>query len=178
MKKGMFRASGTAATGVLTVVKENGQVVCKSLSYTDDAAGLLKFYRASQKTTANAACSSSTTLKINTDASGYVNGAVLTTSDYVIVDNGSGSWQVRSIGTVGAVASSVVTLTLGSAATVASGATVYVVRAAEIHSVTTANETRVNLLDMFNSFRDYPVAIELTGSTGSKFFSGVYEVWD
>jgi hypothetical protein len=177
-RKNMFRASGTAATGTVAVLDMfNGQIVCDSLSYTGDAAGLLKFYRARNKGTANAACSANTTLKINTDAAGKVGGAVLTTSDYILVrDSASAGWQLRSISNVGAVSSSVVTLTLGAAATCASGDVLFVVRAADIHSVTIGAETKLNLLNMFNGFPNYPVAVEITGSTGSKFFSGTYTV--
>jgi hypothetical protein len=175
-KKFMFRAAGTAASGTVAFLdKCNGQIVCDSLSYTGDAAGLLKFYRARQKNTANAACAASTTLKINTDAAGKVGGAVLTTSDFILVNDSAGAgWQLRTIGAVGAVSSSVVTLTLGAAATCASGDVLYVVRAADVHSVTIAAESKSNLLNMFNGYIGYPVAVEITGSTGSKFFSGTY----
>lgn len=75
---------------------------------------------------------------------------------------------------MGAVSSSVVTLTLGAVATCASGDVLYVVRAADVHSVTIAAESKSNLLNMFNGYIGYPVAVEITGSTGSKFFSGTY----
>ena len=177
-KKFMFRCSGTTATGVITVLdKCNGQIVCESLSYTGDAAGLLKFYRARNKSTANAACAASTTLKINTDAAGKVGGAVLTTSDFILVNDSAGAgWQLRTIGAVGVVSSRVVTLTLGATATCASGDVLYVVRAADVHSVTIGNETKNNLLNMFNGYLNYPVAVEITGSTGSKFCSGTYTI--
>ena len=68
------------------------------------------------------------------------------------------------------------TLTI-AAATWADDARIYVVRAADIHAITTAAETKVNLLNLFNSYPKSPVAIELTsGSTGSHFFSGTYHV--
>ena len=177
-KKLMFRASGTTAAGTISVLGDcNGQIVCESLSYTGDAAGLLKFYRARNKNTANAACASSTTLKINTDAAGKVGGALLTTSDFILVNDSAGAgWQLRTIGAVGTVSSGVVTLTLGAAATCASGDQLFVVRAADVHSVTIAAESKTNLLNMFNGYRGYPVVVEITGSTGSKFFSGTYSV--
>ena len=177
-KKFMFRCAGTAASGVMTVLdKCNGQIVCESLSYTGDAAGLLKFYRARNKGTANAACAGSATLKINTDAAGKVGGAVLTTSDFILVNDSAGAgWQLRTIGAVGAVSSGVVTLTLGAVATCASGDMLYVVRAADVHSVTIGAETKNNLLNMFNGYLNYPVAVEITGSTGSKFCSGTYQI--
>jgi len=177
-KKFMFRASGTTATGVLTVLdKCSGQIICDSLSYTGDAAGLLKFYRSRNKGTANAACANSTTLKINTDAAGKVGGAVLTTSDFILVNDSAGAgWQLRTISAVAAVSSGAVTLTLGAAATCASGDVLYVIRAADVHSVTIGNESKSNLLNMFSGYPNYPVAVEITGSTGSKFFSGTYTV--
>lgn len=178
MKKGMFRASGTTATGVVAFVgPENGQIVCDSLSYTGDAAGLLKFYRAKQRTTMNAACATSTALKINTDAAGKVGGAVLTSSDVVVIADSSGTGlQIRTISSVAAVSSSTVTLTLGATAVAAAGDRVYVVRLADIHSITIGAETKVNLLNLFNSYLNMPVVVEITGSTGSKFFSGTYQV--
>ena len=177
-RKYMFRAAGTAATGTVAVLDQiNGQILCDSLSYTGDASGLLKFYRARNKGTANAACAGSATLKINTDAAGKVGGAVLTTSDFILVNDTAGAgWQLRSISVVGAVSSSVVTLTLGAVATCASGDMLYVVRAADVHSVTIGAETKLNLMNMFNGIPRYPVAVEITGSTGSKFFSGTYTV--
>lgn len=178
MKKGMFRASGTTATGVMAFVgPENGQIVCDSLSYTGDAAGLLKFYRAKQKTTANAACATSTALKLNTDVAGKLAGAVLTTSDVLIIADSSGTGlQLRTISAVAAVSSGTVTVTLSATAVAAAGDRVYVVRLADIHSITIAAETKVNLLNLFNSFSGMPVVVEITGSTGSKFFSGTYNV--
>ncbi len=183
MKKGMFRASGTTGACIAVVGPEPGQIVAESVSYTCDAAGTLKFYRARQKTTAAAACSAATGLKISTDAAGKVGGAVLTTSDYVIIGDSSGTgFQVRSLSVVAAVGTganaSTVQLTLGATATCAAGDFIYIVRAADIHSLTTAQETKTNLLNLFNSYRRMPVAVELNGSTGSKFFSGTYVVED
>jgi len=178
MKRGMFRGSGTTASAKAYVGPEGGQIHCDSLSYTDDDAGLLKFYLAKQKTSANAACSASATLVIDTDSAGKVGGAVLTTNDYVLVADSSGTgWQLRSISNVAAVPSSTVSLTLGTAATCAADDLIYVVRAADIHSITTAAETKTNLLNLFSSYEMMPVAVELTSnSTGSHFFSGTYHV--
>jgi len=178
MKRGMFRASGSTATGVVAFAgPEAGQIVCDSLSYTGDAAGVLKFYRAKQRITAAAACTGSATLSINTDAAGKVGGAVVTTSDYVIIESStSAGTQLRSVGTVGAVSSGKVALTLGAVATCASGDVVYLVRAADIHSITVAAESKTNLLHLFNSYKRFPVAIEITGSTGAKLVSGTYTV--
>ena len=181
MKKGMFMGAGTTNSAVAVIRPKSGVIACDSLSYTDDDAGLLKFYLPKFLTTANAAVAASTTLVVVTDASGYIaDNAVLTTNDYALVEDSSGTgWQLRSIAAVGAVSSSTVSLTLGATITCASGDTIYIVRAADIHSITTAAETRVNLLNLFFGYENMPVAIELTsGSTGSHFVSGSYHVED
>lgn len=173
--RGTFFASGTAGTVYAYVGPVTGRAVCDSLAYDCDAAGTLKFYLARQKTTANAACSASATLVIDTDAAGKVGGAVLTTSDYVLIEDSSGTgWQLRSISAVAAVSSSTVSLTLGATATCAASDGIWIVRAANILSIVTADETQNKLEDLFSSFPGFPVCVALTGSTGSKTVSGTY----
>jgi hypothetical protein len=134
--------------------------------YTSPAIGTLKVYRASQKTKANAAVAASATLIVKTDAAGKVAGAVITTNDYVLVHDGSGSYQLRGINTVGTVSSETVELTLASAITCSALERVYIVRAADIATLATAAETQKDLRYVFNTFPGFPasVLLEATGT--------------
>jgi len=173
--RGMEYATGTD-TCSLTVAEYLGQIVARQLWYTSPAAGTITVYRPKQKTTANAAVAASTALTIDTTALGYVGGAVLTTNDYVLVfdSGGSGGWQLSAISVVGTVSSSTVALTLGTAITCAASDTIYVVRAADIVTLVTANETTTQEY-AFNSYRKYPVHAVLA-ATGTCRISVSYDV--
>lgn len=154
-------------------------MICKSLSYTCDATGTLKFYLAREATICALALANGTGLKINTDAAGKVGGALITTSDIVLVmHSGASGAQLRTVSSVAAVSSGTVTLTLGANATAALGDKIYIVRAADIHTIVTAAETKTDLGALFCSYPRMPVAVELAGSTGAKHFSALYEVED
>lgn len=178
MKRGMFSGSGTSAAATSFVGPEAGVTVCTSMSWTNDAAGTLKFYRAKQKTTANAACSASTTLVIDTDSAGKVGGAVLTTNDFVLIEDSSGTgWQKRTLASVGAVSSSTVSLTLGATATCADGDRIWIVRAADVPTITLAAATVQDMGPLWNSYPNMPVYVEQNSdATGSHYHCGVYEV--
>jgi hypothetical protein len=63
---------------------------------------------------ANAAVSAATTLVVKTDASGYIGGAVISTSDMILVFNTTTkAWVYSTISSVAAVSSSTVSLGLG-----------------------------------------------------------------
>jgi len=174
--RGSFYATGSgSATAIIGAA--GGLIHCTNLSLFSDAVGTLKFYLASQRTTANAAVAASATLVIDTDTLGYVGGAVLTTNDFVIVADSSGTgYQQRSISVVGAVSSNTVELTLGATMTCAAGDVVYVVRAANIISrATTNDEATTDAKDQFNGFRDFPVSVVVT-ATGTDTLSGTYDV--
>jgi len=176
VNRGSFYATGSgSATAIIGA--SGGLIRCTNLSLFSDAVGTLKFYLANERTTANAAVAASATLVIDTDASGYVGGAVLTTNDYVIVADSSGTgYQLRSISAVAAVSSSTVSLTLGATITCAEGDVIYVVRAANIISrATTNDESTTDAKDQFNGFSDYPVAVVVT-ATGTDTVSGTYDV--
>jgi hypothetical protein len=145
----------------------NGISVARNLWFDSPAAGTLVANRAKQETTANAAVSNSDSLDIDTDSAGKVGGAVLTTNDYVIVQNSSGTgdiWYLQSISNVGAVSGSVVTLTLGGNIYCAASDAVFVVRAADIVTMTTADETVNNLQYAFNGYEGMPIGVVLTAT--------------
>lgn len=159
--------SGSAS---LTLPPRNGISTARHLWYTSAAAGTIKLYRAKQKTTAHAAVSASTALTIHTDEAGKVNGAVLTTSDYVLVcSSNSTVWQLQSISAVAAVSSSTVALTLGGNVTCAALDAIYIVRAADIVTLTTGTET-AKAEYVFNSYRQMPVHVLLTAA-GTDYIS-------
>ncbi len=152
----MMYADGTnSAAGFVS--PGNGVAVVRSMWYTSPGAGTLKFYPANAMTRAAAAVAASATLTIDTDSNGYVGGAVLTTSDWVLVADDSGTgWQARSISAVGTVASEVVSLTLNTTITCADANPVYVVRDADIVTLTTADETVQGVEYVFNGIGTNP----------------------
>jgi len=178
MKRGMKYGTGTN-TASLTIPEGHGQVVCESLWYTSPGAGTLVIYRVKQKATANAAVAADTALVIDTDSAGKVGGAVLTTSDYVLVfdSGGTGGWQLSAVSAVAAVSSSTVSLTLGTAITCAAGDSVFVCRAADIVTMVTATETQKDIRNAFNGFRAMPVHAVLA-ATGTCQFSAAYAYMD
>jgi len=176
VNRGSFYATGSGSAEAI-IGAAGGLIHCTNLSLFSDAVGTLKFYLASQRTTANAAVAASATLTIDTNPLGYVGGAVLTASDYVIVADSSGTgYQLRSVSVVGAVSGSVVELTLGAVMTCAAGDVVFVVRAANIISrATTADEATTDAKDQFNGFSDMPCAVLVT-ATGTDEVSGTFDV--
>lgn len=172
-----FGVSGTN-TATTFLGPENGQLICRHLSFTSPGAGTLVVYPASQRTTANAACAASATLVIDTDASGYVGGAVLTTNDLVIIADSSGTgMQLRTISNVAGVSSSTVTLTLGATATCSEDDVIFVVRAANVLTYTVADETVRGLDGAFSGFKNgEPVALLMT-ATGTCRMCGLVDVY-
>jgi len=162
-----FYAEGTN-TAAFFVPQSNGWSRAESLWYTSPAAGTLEIFRARSKTTAYAAAAASQTLVIDTDASGYVGGAVLTTDDFVLVSDttGTGFQYSAAITNVAAVSSNTVTLTLTNTVTCAAGDTIFVVRVADVVSLTTANETAQNLAHVFSSYLQMPLYV-LLSATGA-----------
>ena len=177
--RGMEYDSGSGTAEVM-IKSHNGMVVCRNLWYTSADAGTIGIYRARQKTTANAADSASVTLVINTDVLGYVGGSVLVAGDFVIVADSSGTgWQRREIdsGGVAGVSDSTVSLTLTAAATCSADDVIFIVRTADIVSLTTAAETVRNEPYVFNGYRNMPVAVLLT-ATGADKLSIAYNIED
>lgn len=175
VERGQVYGTGTNTAGVV-IPTGNGQIVANSVWYTSPAAGTLVIYRAKQSCVANAAVSASATLVIKTDSAGKVGGAVLTTNDYVIVEGSNGSgWQFRTISNVASVSASTVSLTLGSTITCAANDTIYVVRAADLVSLTTANETVRDARYIFNGYKGMPV-YALLSATGTCHLSVAYDV--
>jgi hypothetical protein len=172
---GSVAASGSD-TATAVIDPKNGTVKVRTLNYTSPAAGTLKAYRGRFNATANAAVSASATLVIDTDSAGKVGGAVLTTNDYVLVESAANGWQLRSISNVGAVSSSTVSLTLGSAITCAADDRVWVIRAADIASITTGTETVNGLYDAFVSYSGGPLALQLA-ATGTCTLTASWEEW-
>jgi len=174
--RGSFHATGSgSATAIIGAAA--GLIRCTNLSLFSDAVGTLKFYLANAVTTSGAALAAGTGLSINTDSEGKVAGAVLTTNDYVIIADSSGTgYQLRSISNVADVSDDKVTLTLGASATCASGDEVFVVRAADIISrATTDDEATTDAKDQFNGYFKMPVAVVVT-ATGTDEVSGTYDV--
>jgi hypothetical protein len=168
-------AEGTNTAGGV-IAQGNGQINARSLWFTSPDVGTLVIYRAKQTCLANAAVSASTTLVVKTDSAGAVGGAVLTTNDFVIVASAtSASYQFRTISNVGAVSSGTVSLTLGSAITCSANDTVFVCRAADVVSLTTAAETQKNLLDVFNGFVNMPLYV-LLSATGTCKVAVAYDI--
>jgi hypothetical protein len=172
--RGMAYGAGSG-TAALTIPRGNGMVVARQLYYDCPATGTLVFYRPRYETTAHAAVSATTTLVIHTDASGHIGGAVLTTSDYVLVSSTtSDGYQLSSISSVAAVSSSTVSLGLGSSITCAILNPIYIIRAADICTVVTGDETtRVEMA--FNGIDMMPVHV-LQTATGNNKISVAYDI--
>jgi hypothetical protein len=165
--------SGTAA---VLIPPGNGLIVGRRGWYTSAAAGTLVVYPARFAMVANAAVSAATTLVVKTDASGYIGGAVISTSDMILVFNTTTkAWVYSTISSVAAVSSSTVSLGLGSAISITAGGTVYLVRAADIVTLTTGTETVKDLDYWFTGVQaGMPVYLLLT-ATGTDLLSTVYE---
>jgi len=181
IKKGTFYGTGSGSAAA-TIPQQSGQIVCRRLGYTSAAAGTLDFYLARARSKANAAVSADTTLVVKTDSNGYFPGesTVMTTNDYVLVSNstaGGTVFTLSAISAVAAVSSSTVSLTLATAVTCLANDPVFLIRAADIISTTTAEETVRDEYDAFAGYRQMPVHILLT-ATGTDKVSGVYHVED
>ena len=163
-------AGGGTNSASATIGPFNETPVARNLWFTSPGTGTLVIYRAGQKALANAAVVAATTLVIKTDASGYVGGSALTTSDYVLVMNSAtGTWYLASISSVAAVSSSTVSLGLGSAISCAADDLIYIVRAADIVTFVTGTETVSNLQYAFNGYRGYPIRVVLTATGTCRF---------
>ena len=159
------------------IAPKAGMISNKMIWFDSIAAGTITIDRATQVTTANVAEVAGTALTIDTPSGdGTVGGAVLTTSDFVLVHDsaaaGSG-WQRSAITTVPA-GTTTVALTTTSNVTLSAGDPVYIVRAANIVSVVTADET-IREENAFVGYRQMPVALTLA-ATGTCKISCVYEV--
>ena len=177
LNKDMFSVTGTNTASV--TIPSDHRIICTRLGWDSPGAGTLVLYRASYRTKANAAVSNSTTLVIDTDASGTCEGYTITTNDYVLVSNDSGTgtaWYLQSVSTVGAVSSSTRSLVLGGAIYCSADAAVYIVPAAQITTWTTAAESVRNIQDAFCSFKAYPVHLLLT-ATGTCRFNGSIDIY-
>lgn len=145
-----FQADGEN-TAPLFVPPENGQFRAASMWYTSPGAGTIKAYPARSKIRANADVAASLTLVVDTDSAGKVDGAVLTDSDWVLVNDSSGTgWQARSISAVAAVSSGTVSLTLNASIICAEDDMIHIVRAADIKTVTVAAETEKQVENAFS----------------------------
>jgi hypothetical protein len=168
--------SGTAA---VTVPAGNGLVVGRRAWYTSPAAGTIGIYRPRTRFAANAAVTATTTLVAKSDANGYVDGAVFTTNDYLLVSNPTtGAWVLSKISAVAAVSSSTVSLTIATAVTCSADQEIYLVRAADIVSVVTGTETNYDMDNWFvGRARGMPVYILLTAS-GTCHMATTYQIED
>jgi len=145
----LSRSNSGTNSATVTIPPQDGLVVGRQVTFTSPGAGTLTIYCAQSQVIANAAVSAGTTLVIDTDSNGYVDGAVLTTNDYVLVFHPTtGAATLSAISVVGSVSSSTVSLTLGTAITCSEDDKIYVVRAAGIETHTVAAET-VRGLDYF-----------------------------
>ena len=163
VKRDSFFASGDA-TAEMFVPQHNGQIVCRCMWYTAPDAGTIVIYRASQTVTANAAVAASATLVVDTTALGYVGGAVLTTNDFLLVESSASGWQYRSIGTVGTVSSSTVSLILGATISCAAKENIHIVRAADVVTLDVAAATVKDLRYVWNGIPNEPVYLLMTAT--------------
>lgn len=139
----LSRSNSGSNSATVTIPPQDGVIVGRKINFTSPAAGTLTIYCAQSTATANAAVAADTTLVIDTDSNGYVDGAVLTTNDYVLVFHPTtGAATLSAISAVGAVSSSTVSLTLGTAITCSADDKIFIVRAAGIATHTTADETQ------------------------------------
>lgn len=172
--RGMAANSGATSIS-LTLGPAVGFIVARSMWFDSPAAGTITVYRPRQKAIANAAVSGSATLVVKTDASGYIGGAVLTTSDLVLVCSSTGTtWTLQTISNVAAVSSSTVTLTLGGTITCAALDTIYIIRAADVVTFVTADETKT-VEYAFNGYDGMPVHLVMA-ATGTNTISVAYDV--
>jgi hypothetical protein len=172
--RGQKYATGTN-TAAVVIPPTNGNIVGRRSWYTSPDAGTIVLNRARSKMLANAAVSGSTALVIKTDVAGKVDGAVVSTSDYVLVQNPTtGAWVLSTVTNVAAVTvvstpnnTGTVALTLGTAVTCSAEGPVYLVRSADIVSLTTAAETLKDLDFWFASVaseRPIHVILSATGT--------------
>lgn len=173
---------GTASTdkALAIIPPQEGITELVNVNFFADAIGTYKKYPASVQTSASAACAASTTLVLVCASDGTFNGHTLTTSDYVIIADSSGTGlQLRTVSNAGTHSGTALTLsiTLGATATCAAGDKVYIVKAADITSrATTADETRIDAKNQGASYYRMPIAVEVN-ATGTDTLDGTFEVW-
>lgn len=173
---GTFYGAGTNTASATIPAQSSGLVRVMRIGWDSPGAGTLVIYRARELAKANAAVSADTTLVVKTDASGYVGGAVLTTNDYVLVSNPTtGAYVLSQISAVAAVSSSTVSLTLGTAITCSANQTIWIIRAADILTLTTAAESVRDLYDFVIGYQGYPIHFVLA-ATGTCRVNGAYSV--
>jgi hypothetical protein len=179
----MQYASGTNSAAVV-IPPCNGHIVGRRSWYTSPGAGTIVLNRARSWLKANAAVSAGTTLVAKTDAAGKIDGAVFTTSDYLLVQNPTTlAWVLSLISSVAAVTvvdatknMGTVSLTIGTAVTCSADQPIYLVRSADIVSLTTGTETIRDLDNWFTSAApERPIHVILS-ATGTCKLSVTYDV--
>lgn len=180
--RGSFSASGEAAA-VAIPARSGSSIRDVSLS----AGGLvtnqnLTVSRPHVDTKAAAAVAASTTVTVYASSSNNIAGFTPTTSDFLLVrDTGSNGYQLRQLTAVNGAytsATKVMSYTVDSAVTCASGSPVYVVDATNnmLIPLTTTSES-IPYKWMFTGFRGMPVHLGVvTGSGAATVISGTYDV--
>ena len=176
IERGQVFNSGATSIS-LTINPRGGNIVGRRMWYTSPGTGSIIVYRPRTKMLANAAVSADTTLVVKTDASGYVEGAVISTNDKVLVQNPTtGAWVLAAVSSVAAVSSSTVSLGLGTAVTCSAAQVVYLVRAADIVTLVTGTETKTDLDYWFIGMgREMPVHIVMA-ATGTNYLATTFDV--
>lgn len=162
-----FKEGTDSATIVLP--PKNGISVVKRLWYKSPAGGTITVARYKLKTDAVAAVAAASSLVVNTDALGYINGSQILSSDILLIcgSNGSG-WQIATMSSVGIPSDSTVELTLNETITCAAGDAVYIARnhsttQLDVHTLVTGTET-VHDDFAINGYRDMPTTIVLAAT--------------
>lgn len=177
MKKFIPFAAGHATASEKILGPFNGQILVRKINSTSDKAGsLLKFFAAKQQTAVRATSAAGATALYITAAAAVVDGAILTTSDYVVVFTAGGVFMSK-IASVTATPGAEAVATTGNIPSGMGGAVgdkVYIVRAADISSVA-SGAASLSLEYQSAGHDGYPLVITLD-STSAGYFSGLVEI--
>ena len=190
-----FQAHSSAAQVDSAVISElhNQQAMVRSLyaliGNIADVIKILPAKRMGRTTVKTTAAYNATALSLVGDASvnNYLNGVVVTTSDFILYNTQIKGWRLLQVASVGAVAATITVATitgcdglsaLGSASGdgVVAGHPAYVVRAGDVVSITPGATGIYQLYDIAASDPSCPIAIShLGGSASAHASAGMVE---
>lgn len=179
INRGSFSGTGTGAAAIEVVIPaQNGIIRNMATMMNCDTSATVTVYRPHIETEAYA-LSTSTTVQVHTASSNTVNGFSPTTSDYLLVRNGTSGYQLRKISSIGAWDSSnkATTYVLASSVTMAVDDPVYVADVTLNVSIPAlAGVDQTDLRYTFTGYRKMPVLISVPASAGDAVISGTYDV--
>lgn len=177
MSKYIPFAAGHATLSEKLLGPVNGQILIRKINCTSDKAGsMLRFYPAKQQTTVRATSAAGATNLYISAPLAVVDGAVLTTSDYVIVLTAGGVFMdlIAAVDATEGAEKLTLTSNIPSGKGGAVGDKVFIVRAADLASVA-CGAASLSLEFQSAGFDRNPIGIRLD-STSAGYLSGLAEV--